>query len=270
MSGYEWGAVLETLGVALLAVLGVLLGRWFSKLDGRKWLVGYVVPFALMAVVAVGRWLPKMELVAPFSWLHADRMEFAVMAVVTTVMLTTTLVRLQPRQRVYVSGFMAAFTVYFSLLPFAYPAITHDRLAALETNLDANGVCLQSTNFNCGPAAAVTVLRKRGIDAHEGELALDAHTNPFAGTPTDALCRSIGETYSVPCHIEYFESVDEIADRVPWVAVVKYSFMIDHYVAVLAVEEDSVLLGDPLSGEVRLPKNEFEKQWRKYAVLVGD
>ena len=46
---------LETLGVVLLALAGVGLGRWFSKLPKWYWLLGYLLP----AVVLVLLWLPN-------------------------------------------------------------------------------------------------------------------------------------------------------------------------------------------------------------------
>ena len=50
---------------------------------------------------------------------------------------------------------------------------------------------MQSNGYNCGPAAAVTALRRLGLPAEEGELAILAHTSSAAGTSCDTLCTAI-------------------------------------------------------------------------------
>jgi hypothetical protein len=43
---------LETVGVTLLALAGVLLGWCFSRLRRPWWLLGYFIPFALVLAYA--------------------------------------------------------------------------------------------------------------------------------------------------------------------------------------------------------------------------
>jgi predicted double-glycine peptidase len=50
-------------------------------------------------------------------------------------------------------------------LPFLVPALIKERLSNLTTRLDSNGICYQSTDYTCGPAAAVTALRRLGLQA---------------------------------------------------------------------------------------------------------
>ncbi|KPK41555.1 MAG: hypothetical protein AMJ65_09265, partial [Phycisphaerae bacterium SG8_4] len=145
-------SLVQTLGVILLAVSGVLLGRRFWRVRSRAWIIAYSVPLFLVAIIAVPRWLLRAELIPPFRWIMAGRTEFAVMALVCTMLLTTPLSRLpQRRNRCAVVLLMVLFTIYFSVLPFLMPAVDYARLAQLETTLDDNGVCLQSTKYNCGP-----------------------------------------------------------------------------------------------------------------------
>jgi len=258
----------QTTGVILLAGFGIFLGRWFSRWRSRAWLVGYIVPLLLVVIIGIPRWSPRIELVPPFSWIMADRMEFAAIALVCTTLLTTSLSRLrQRRQRYAVFLFMVLFTVYFSVPPFLMPVFAYAHLSELETTIDQNGVCLQSNGYNCGPAAAVTVLRKIGVPAEEGELALRAHTTRFAGTPTDSLCAAIRSCYAVPCRTIYCRSIHELKGKEPLIAVVKFGYMVDHYVAVLSVTETDVVLGDPLEGIRTCTHKEFEKEWRKCVII---
>jgi hypothetical protein len=260
---------MQTAGVVLLAGLGIFIGRWISRWRSPAWLVGYIVPLLLVVIIGIPRWSPRLESIPPFNWLMADRFEFAAMAPVITILLTTPLSRLRlRRQRYFVFFFMVLFTIYFSILPFLMPAIEYSRLSGLVTRIDHNGVCLQSCGYNCGPAAAVTVLRKIGIQAEEGQLALRAHTTRFSGTPSDSLCAAIRSCYKVPCHTIYCRTVGELKGKEPLIAIVKFSFMVDHYVAVLSVTDREVVLGDPLLGLRKCTYNAFERQWRKCAIVI--
>jgi len=199
----------------------------------------------------------------------ADRMEFVAIAFICTILLTTPLSRIkQRRQRLAVFLFMILFTAYFSVTPFLMPVFAYAHLSGLETTIDNDGVCLQSNEYNCGPAAAVTVLRKIGVPAEEGQLALRAHTTRFSGTPTDSLCAAIRSCYSVSCRTIYCRTVHELQGREPLIAIVKYSNMVNHYVAVLSVTDKDVVLGDPLEGIRTCTHKEFEKEWRKCVIVL--
>jgi hypothetical protein len=259
----------QTAGVILLAGFGFFLGRWVSRWRSPTWLIGYIVPLLFVVFIGIPRWSPRIETVPPFSWIMADRREFAAMALILTMLLTTPLSRLrQRRQRYAIFLFMVLFAIYFSVLPFLMPVFAYAHLSGLETKIDHNGVCLQSNGYNCGPAAAVTVLRKIGVPAEEGELALRAHTTRFAGTPTDSLCAAIRSCYAVPCRTIYCRNVCELKGRGPLIATVKFSFMVDHYVAVLSVTDTEVVLGDPLLGLRKCTYNAFEKEWRKCVIII--
>ncbi|MHC4567104.1 MAG: hypothetical protein ACYTE3_15280 [Planctomycetota bacterium] len=111
-------SLIQTAGVILLAVSGVLIGRRFWRVRSRAWIVAYAVPFLVVAAIAVPRWVLRAELVPPFKWLMAGRTEFAVMAIACTMLLTTPMSRLRKRgQRRSVAILMVVFTVYFSVLP---------------------------------------------------------------------------------------------------------------------------------------------------------
>lgn len=186
----------QTAGVLILAIAGVLFGRRASKARWPLWGLAYIVPLSLTLAIAVARWTPRLEFMIPFRWIMADRTEFAVFAFLTASILTIPVVRLSAtRQRLLVNVFMwLAITVY-SIFPFLMPGLNYTCLRDLKTTVDINGVCIQSNDYNCGPAAAVTALRRVGIPAEEGELAILAHTTHIAGTPADSLCSAISRRY---------------------------------------------------------------------------
>jgi predicted double-glycine peptidase len=261
--------LIETTGVVGLAAAGVAAGRWCSTWRKPWWLMGYVVSLVLMIVIAAARWFPRLELSPPFAWVMAGRLEFALLAPVVALLLTTPLMRLpRRRERALLAVFMVACVGGFSVLPFLLPAFNYRHLAGLRTQIDTDGVCIQGNGYTCGPAAAVTALREIGVTAEEGTLAIAAHTTRAAGTPSDSLCSAIRSEYGVDCRQMYFRSIDELRGKEPVIAVVKYAFLIDHYVTVLDVTDSTVVIGDPLVGRGELTYKEFAQKWRKHGIVL--
>lgn len=262
-------AWLETVGVAGLAVLGVLVGRRCARWWHPWWLIGYVVPLAIVVSISLSRWFPWLELQLPFRWVLAGRTEFALLAVVYTLLLTTLVSRLgRKRERVLLSVLMVACVISQSALPFLMPAFNYRQLTNLQTLVDGDGVCLQSNGYTCGPAATVTALRQIGVEAEEGELAIWAHTTHMTGSQPDVLCQVIRERYGVSCRQVYFCDIGEMRSCLPVVAIVKFAFLIDHFVTVLDVTESVVVVGDPLAGRVEMTHEEFAKRWRRCGIVL--
>ncbi len=259
-------ALLETVGVVGLAAAGVAVARWCSAWRRPWWLTGYVISLLLMLIIAPARWFPRLEQWPPFAWIMAGRLEFALLAPVVALLLTTPLSRLpRRRERVLLAALMVICIAVYSVLPFLLPVFNCRDLAGFQTTVDADGVCLQSNSYTCGPAA-VTALCQIGIEADEGVLAIAAHTTQVAGTPTDSLCLAIGAEYAVDCRQAYFQTIDELKGREPVIAVVKYAFLIDHYVTVLEVTDSTVVIGDPLEGRAELTYDQFTGKWRQCGI----
>jgi len=51
-------------------------------------------------------------------------------------------------------------------------------------------------------------------------------------------------------------------------AVIKYSFQFDHYVTVLEVTDDRVIVADPLVGKTSLSHAEFMLKWRRSGIVL--
>jgi len=90
----------------------------------------------------------------------------------------------------------------------------------------------------------------------------------MTGTQTDVLCDVIATHYGVPCRQAYFRTADEMRDLVPVIAVVKYAFLIDHFVTVLEVTDSAVVVGDPLEGRVEMTRDDFAKRWRRNGIVL--
>jgi len=259
--------------IALLCALaGVAAGLWFSRLKSWHWTIGYFIPLFFVLVYAVGYHVPGLMFTPPFCWLLMGLRKFAVFGFIATMVLTTPMSRLpQKRLRVLVGLLMVILVFFMAIFPFIAPMVDRSQLSRLHTNLDKNGICLQTTDYTCGPASAVTALRKLGLPAEEGQIAIWSCTSSQEGTPEDMLADALNREYgtrglSATCRA--FKSVEELKYVGPTLAVIKYGFLVDHWVTVLAVTDTEVILGDPLVGLQRVSYEEFAQKWRFIGVIL--
>jgi len=188
------------------------------------------------------------------------------------MILTTPLSRVpQARNRIMIAVLMAVIVFFLSIWPFLAPMVDRGQLSHLQTSVDKDGICLQSTAFTCGPAAAVTALRKLRLPAEEGQIAILSCTSDLQGTPVDMLAESLQREYgvrglAVKCHV--FKDISELKQAGLTLAVVKYGLLEDHWVTVLEVTDSEVVVGDPLAGLSRLSYDEFCKRWRFIGIVL--
>lgn len=264
---------LETVGVGMVAVLGVALGRASQRLRTCGWLAGYVFSIFLVALLALSQRSLTLQFSPPFSWFVAGRLRLVVLALAVTLGVSTLLPRL-PRawEKSAVRMLTIVLLLWSSILPFLAPAFLKEHLAHIETTIDANGVCLQSTRFTCGPAAAVTALRRLGLPAGEGQLAILSHASPLTGTLPATLCKALQDRYApdgLQCRYRPFTSLAELRDAGITLAVVKAAFLLDHCVAVLDVSDDSVTVADPSTGVRLMSREGFEAIWRFRGIALS-
>ncbi len=271
-TGIDVAPWLESIGVILLAIGGVFGGRWFSRLPKPYWTLGYFLPLLLLGMIGATRRNSGLEFVPPISWLVAGRTEFALGGVIGTMILATPLSRIpRSRDRAMIGLLMAVFVSLCSVWPFLAPAFNRSYLASLPTTLDLDGVCRQSNDYTCGPAAAVTALRALGLPAEEGQIAIRAHTSTAIGTPPDLLAEALREQYRtnrLTCEYRHFRTVTELKNAGPTLAVIKFAPLVDHYVAVLQVTDHEVVVGDPLSGRANYSYEEFQEKWRFCGIVL--
>jgi hypothetical protein len=135
-----------------------------------------------------------------------------------------------------------------------------------------NGICLQSSNYSCGPAVVATILAKHGVFVSEAEAAKLCGTIPSLGTDEFNLRQGLAQKLPKEFIVEIIGADWETLRRVPKpaAAIIKYSFLIDHWVAVLDLEHDEVLLADPLSGKMHMSREKFTKVWRNVLVVARE
>jgi len=233
---------LETFCVIFVAVGGVWLGRKASRLPGRLWAYSLALPICLLGLLTAAASASLLNSVGPLLFITAGRTKYVILSFAITFGLTAPLSRLPCKaERITVVVLMLLFVAGFSVLPFLVPAIISEDLAAIATRLDANGICHQSTSYTCGPAAAVTALRRLGFPAQEGEIAVLARTNPVSGTLLWTLYSALKRRY---------------ADQ-------------GLQVAVLGVSDTLVTIADPTTGIEVLSHGQFERKWHRRGIVIS-
>jgi predicted double-glycine peptidase len=264
---------LEILLAVLSGVAGFAGGKWSARLPKYWWLLGYLVPLTIILIYGVAVHCPSLLApVSAISWLTIGRKKFYILGFIAAMVLATPLSRLpNKRDRIVIAFFAAAVVFVSSVWPFLAPLLNRSQLARLHTRMDTDGICLQSTSYTCGPAAAVTALRRLGYPAEESEIALASQTSSFAGTPPDLLAEALKEKYGrdgLTVNYRFFKNLDELQQAGLTLAVVKFSFMVDHYVTVLKINNLAVVVGDPLNGIQTISRDEFLKQWRFCGIVL--
>ena len=262
----------ESIGVIILALLGITLGLLTGKIKKRLWLLGYLLPLILIVMIALTRNIYWLGFHQPFSWICAGRREFVIFSFSIPMLFGTLIPRLSKKiDKIMIGILVVAASLSFFVIPFISPIIIRRTLENLETVFLDNGICIQTTDYTCGPAATVNALSQLGIKADEGELAILAYTTPYTGTSDDLLVDAIEKRYGpegIRCEYRYFKSINELKGNCPVIAVTKFSFLIDHYIAVLEVTDDNVIIANPTTGKEKLTYEEFKYRWRCVGIVV--
>ena len=263
---------LETTGVILIAVFGVIAGRIFSRFRKPYWVLGHILPGVLIAMLAMVRFNSDLYFVSPFSWIAVGRVRYVVLSLAVAMGLTVPLSRLPYKlEKLIVCLLMAGFVTWFSVLPFLMPALVKEHLSNLQTKFDENGICRQTTDYTCGPAAAVTALKQLGLTANEGELAVLSYSSPVTGTLPSCLSAALQERSGAEgmiCRYRHFDSIAQLKNAGITLALVREAFLMNHCLAVLEVSDDAVTVADPVTGTRLMPYKQFEKIWRFSGIVL--
>ena len=251
----------ELAAVCGLTWAGIGIGRRVSR--GRFWGWGVAVPLMLVALVMAGHRVARLAFVPPVSWVVGAQVDPVMMAGAIACLLTVLRARMrQRRQRIALTVLRAVMVGFYGLTPLLLPMVVRGDLLAGATTVDIHGVCLQTHGYTCGPAAAVTCLRVLGVNAQEGRMAVEARCGPVVGTDGALLAHAVNRWYGaagVRCGYRYVGTLESL--RLPAVATVVSLRYGGHDVAVLAVNAEEVIIGDPMSGRDRWPKTEFLAEW---------
>jgi hypothetical protein len=268
------GGWFETTAVVLIVALGAVAGRIFSRLKNPHWGWGYFIAIVLIAFVLAATYISSRIFLPVLVWISGGRARFVITGLAVAMGSTTLLGRLKNRvEKAVVLVLTSAVVIWGSVLPFLTPVLIRNNLTNLQTKMNADNICVQTTNYTCGPAAAVTALRRLGFTAQEGEIAILSHTSPVVGTLPWCLYKAIQQRYAVDgieCQLRHFDSVSELRGQNVTLAVLKDAFLLDHCVAVLEVGNETVTIADPAIGRLKMSYKDFENVWRFYGITLNN
>lgn len=265
-------SILSALACLVLGLLGGILGHWLGKRPGKSWIIGTLAAFGIMALSIPGFYSRELWFTPPFSWFILGTRKWLWLSTAFPLALCILATRASTVNLGWLLRVLSGAAVFrVGLLPAMAPLMAQESMRALKTTIGRDGVCIQSTGFTCGPAAAVTALRALGIHATESELALHFGTSSITGTPDDVAAIGLRNLYADQGLIvehRFMRSVEEFREWPAALAVIEYSTFQDHFVAILGVTDTMVTVGDPLMGRIQMPIAEFKEKWRQVGVLL--
>ncbi len=266
-------AWLQTFAVIAVIICSTIAAYKLSTTKGNYWLIGYGLSLVFILILAAVRFYVRLNFIWPISWLMIGRVRFVVFAIFIPLGIITPLPKLRTRRaKVALVSLMSVTLCWFAIMPFLSAAVMRPYFSSIGNRIDTDGVCFQTTNYTCGPAAAVTALKRLDLPAHEGTLAVLAYTTPMTGTIPSALARAIKQQYAdtdLEITYEYLLSIDQLATADVSLVMVKSSLLSDHCIAVLEVTPENVTYADPVYGVHTITRSEFKQIWRSMAILLS-
>lgn len=257
------------LAVLVPSAAAFALGLWLSARKGRKAAYAVVsVGFAAVLLRALLRYVPDLQhALAPYDvyaivhpwWafpfamalLGAGVREMSTPGARRGVAVFSAILFLVGVQRLWV-------TARFD------PATVHGVV-------ERDGVCMQSTEYTCGAASAVMLLHQLGVSSTERELAELCWTNGLTGTDELGVCMGLRQKLAgTPWRPNLVRSDwDDLRRRGgPAMATIYHSFMVDHWVLVLEVTDDRVVVLDPIKSRQTHTRARFLQLWRRSLVVA--
>lgn len=137
-----------------------------------------------------------------------------------------------------------------------------------------NDVCLQTTDSTCVAASLATLLKARGVETTEAEMAAMSYVVPGEGTTDSraawALERKLAAVGRDDLRVTYerMTLTELIAAKKPCMVPISWGFFTSHMVCVMEASENNIVLGDPLSGRRMLRPRDFVVDWKGMVLRV--
>jgi len=253
-------------GAALSAsgILGWLVGRM-----GRRWVIGFMVP--PMALILFRVWTGYFPGLA-FPWIPDPDLwavsEPFLVEVSALFLLAAATPHVQHRRKQLGLGLLAAAVSVLAIVKaLAYPMTD---FSSLKNEVNRNGVTVQTSQWSCGPAAGATITRILGGETTEKALARACPGSSITGTTPFQMRRGLTrilqkQGFSTELIVESL-SIDDLRNRAtPFLAVTKFSPLVDHWVVVIGADRERVKFADPADGAIESLSNEaFNRRWKGY------
>ncbi|HVT80773.1 MAG TPA: cysteine peptidase family C39 domain-containing protein [Phycisphaerae bacterium] len=259
-------AWMELLAVAIAAALGGWLGCRFGR--RHFWWLATTLCAAVLVASFAGHRSIRLSFIPPISWIADARANPPVVALAATLLMSILITHLPMRRtRTLTAGMAVAVVLYTCVWPLAMALGARRSLAAIHTTLNTYGVCLQSRTYTCGPASAVTCLYELGVKGDEGALAIESLCRPNIGIQPERLAAAITRLHARDGIVAEYRWVENL-DNLPLPAVACMTTAGGHDIAVLQVEKDHVIIGDPARGLLRITRLNFMRGWTGAAIVL--
>lgn len=259
-------AVLAPVLGTVLLIAAWVSGRWLAA--ARFWWTAG----ACVAVIAL--WFYGWELTATalrvLPWddlVFFDRIPLYVAIVLLLSVCSQRLER--PTTRLLVLVVVGLFGAY-AIAELAAPAWLPLFADELSDERGGPPEVLQSTGWSCGAAALAWTARLQGVPASERQMAELAVSAPLRGTSLRGMVRALHRV-GLPATAHRGATWEELrAAPMPAIVGWKLGATVGHSVVVLRVEDEQVIVGDPLIGEVPYTREEFLASWDREVIVVED
>ncbi|RKY75136.1 hypothetical protein DRQ07_12360 [candidate division KSB1 bacterium] len=127
-------------------------------------------------------------------------------------------------------------------------------------------VVRQYDRVDCGPAALLSVLKYYGGNASLVYLRELCNVNTQGTTMLEIV--NAAKTLGFNAYGAAGEYEDLLNENMPCIAHVVVENGLNHFIIVYRIDEKGIVAGDPGKGICKLSKAEFEKIWKKKAVIL--
>lgn len=131
--------------------------------------------------------------------------------------------------------------------------------APLGGRVRADGLCLQTSNYTCGPAAAAMYLDRLGVPATEAEMA-ELCVTRRDGTTDAGIARGLRR--KLPGRVIRVRAPRYEDLRAPALVSILLPGRVGHAVLIERIGPDGVTIADPGHGRWRTSREDFESRWQ--------
>jgi len=245
----------------LLAVILFFAGQKISRQCGSCWLAFISLLAAIPAVFFAAYYT---KLFGEAEWFYTFRsLPFTELSAAGIGLFAGWLQHQREKSQRFKKMVSAFFVPSMTVLCVAAPYIKQIFLRPDWSKFEdrwSDGVCLQSSESSCGPAAAATLLRHYGKSVPERELARESFTTR-RGTENWYLLRAIRK-HGIPAgYVVVSPGVENIL--FPSIAGVRlrHAEGAGHFIALLAKSGENFIVGDPLNGREELTRGELQERY---------
>lgn len=146
----------------------------------------------------------------------------------------------------------------FLIIPFIKPIISPIKRNNTFENEWKDGVCIQTTGSTCGPSSLATILKFYGIEKTEEEISKKAFTS---GTSTE-IWYLIRYARKEGLKVKVYKNKDIKETETPAIIGTKLGENIGHFITILSIKDNKLIIGDSLEGKKEMTEEEFLKEYR--------